>query len=113
LSSFERTHRWEIRSLKEHLKSPENQAIYSVIHGGVDISLREKSINLLCSEPFDGHSIGGSLGQTKEEMIKLLRGLSVMLPRDKISFASPTPSALVSILTTQASLLSSLGTVAC
>src|SRR4029079_11630094 len=37
--SLERTHRWEKRSLDEHLRNPNNQAMYAVIHGGVNKEL--------------------------------------------------------------------------
>ena len=32
--ALDRTHRWEIRSLQEHLRDPRGQAMYSVVHGG-------------------------------------------------------------------------------
>ena len=35
--SFHRTHRWQARSLATHLKNPNNQAMYGVVHGGVDM----------------------------------------------------------------------------
>jgi len=34
------SHRWEARSLKEHLKDRRQQAMYAVVHGGVDRALR-------------------------------------------------------------------------
>ena len=34
------SHRWEARSLAEHLKDVRQQAMYAVIHGGVDVELR-------------------------------------------------------------------------
>ena len=34
--SLYRTHRWEERSLIEHMKNHNNQAMYAVIHGGID-----------------------------------------------------------------------------
>src|SRR5207245_1177768 len=37
--SLDRTHRWEERSLNEHLKNPQGQAIYAVVHGGIDPEL--------------------------------------------------------------------------
>ncbi len=81
--SLERTHRWEKRSLEEHLKSPQNQAMYSVIHGGVDPELRKASCEYLTNLPFDGFAIGGSLGKTKPEMIEMLSGLLPRLPQEK------------------------------
>ena len=61
VDSVNRSHRWEARSLKEHLKNLNNQAMYCVVHGGVDKELRTKSVDYLTSLPFDGFAIGGSL----------------------------------------------------
>ena len=81
--SLERTHRWEKRSLEEHLKSPQGQAMYAVVHGGVDPLLRKESSDYLSSLPFDGFAIGGSLGKTKPEMVEMLTGLLPRLPTEK------------------------------
>ncbi|MBX7067552.1 MAG: tRNA-guanosine(34) transglycosylase [Parachlamydiales bacterium] len=81
--SLDRTHRWEIRSLQEHLKDPQNQAMYAVIHGGVDPEMRKLSCDTLSEQPFDGFSIGGSLGKTKEEMVGMLTALLPRLPEEK------------------------------
>lgn len=81
--SLHRTHRWEKRSLDEHLKNPNNQAIYAVIHGGIDLRLRKLSCEYLTSLPFDGYAIGGSLGKTREEMITMLTALMPWIPTDK------------------------------
>ncbi len=83
LRSLERTHRWEKRSLEEHLKNPQGQAMYAVIHGGVDPNLRKKSCEYLAQLPFDGFSIGGSLGKTKPEMVEMLSALLPSLPSEK------------------------------
>lgn len=81
-NSFERTHRWEKRSLDEHRKNPKGQAIYAVIHGGVDPELRKESCRRLTSFGFDGYSIGGSLGKTKPEMVDMLTSLMPQLPEE-------------------------------
>ncbi|EKE07980.1 MAG: hypothetical protein ACD_17C00413G0002 [uncultured bacterium] len=81
--SFDRTHRWEERSLQEHLKNPGDQAMYAVIHGGVNPHLRTRSCEILSKLPFDGFSIGGSLGKTKEEMLEMLQKLMPRLPENK------------------------------
>lgn len=72
VESVNRSHRWEARSLKEHLKKLNNQAMYCVVHGGVDKELRTKSVDYLTSLPFDGFAIGGSLGNGKQELKELL-----------------------------------------
>lgn len=81
--SLDRTHRWEKRSLIEHLKNPNDQAMYAVVHGGVDPSLREKSAKFLSNLEFDGFAIGGSLGKTKEEMNIMLQDLMRHMPYDR------------------------------
>jgi queuine tRNA-ribosyltransferase len=81
--SLERTHRWEKRSLDTHLKNPNNQAMYAVIHGGVDEQLRKKSCNYLTSLPFDGFAIGGSMGKTRQQMFDMLAYTMPELPTDK------------------------------
>src|SRR3989344_2008575 len=81
--SFERTHRWEKRSLEEHLKNPQNQAIYAVVHGGVDDELRQESATFLGNLPFDGFAVGGSLGKTKPEMVEMLTEVMPKLPEEK------------------------------
>ena len=70
--SVDRSHRWEARSLKEHLKNVQDQAMYCVVHGGIDRELRTKSIDYLTSLPFDGYAIGGSLGNGRQELKELL-----------------------------------------
>lgn len=81
--SLARTHRWEKRSLDEHLSSPQYQSMYAVIHGGVDPQLRAQSCAYLASLPFDGYAIGGSLGKTRAEMVDMLTELMPQLPQDK------------------------------
>ncbi|MFC1845535.1 tRNA guanosine(34) transglycosylase Tgt [Candidatus Dependentiae bacterium] len=81
--SVHRTHRWEKRSLDTHLQNRNNQAMYAVIHGGVDKQLRTLSCNYLTSLDFDGFAIGGSLGKTREQMFDLLKFTMPLLPETK------------------------------
>ncbi len=81
--SFDRTHRWQKRSIEAHLRDPRKQALYAVIHGGIDWELRKKSCEILREDPYDGFAIGGSLGKTKQEMYDLLINTMPHLPRDK------------------------------
>lgn len=81
--SLDRTHRWERRSLEEHLKDPRGQALYAVIHGGLDPELRKLSCTTLGKLPFDGFAIGGSLGKTRQEMIEMLKTMMPHVPVDK------------------------------
>ena len=70
--SVDRSHRWEARSLLQHLQNVQQQAMYCVVHGGIDRELRTKSVDYLTSLPFDGYAIGGSLGNGKQELQELL-----------------------------------------
>ncbi len=81
--SFERTHRWETRSLQTHKDNPSDQALYAVIHGGVDKALRIKSCEILTKQAFDGYAIGGSVGKNREEMFSMLEYTMPHLPLDK------------------------------
>jgi len=83
INSLHRTHRWQKRSLDAHLANKQNQAIYSVIHGGINKELRQLSCSTLTQLPFDGHAIGGSMGKNKEEMIEMLTFMMPLLPSDK------------------------------
>jgi queuine tRNA-ribosyltransferase len=65
VASVERSHRWEVRSLRKHLEDSRDrqQAIFCVVHGGTDVALRTRSLEYLTSLPWDGYAIGGSLGE--------------------------------------------------
>lgn len=80
--SLARTHRWEQRSLEAHLKNPQEQAMYAVIHGGVNLELRKSSCEFLTSLPFNGFAIGGSMGKTKDEMHHMLAFTLPLLPEE-------------------------------
>lgn len=81
--SLDRTHRWERRSLDAHLKNRNGQAMYAVIHGGINPELRKSSCDYLTAQPFDGFAIGGSVGKNKQEMHELLTYTMPQLPEEK------------------------------
>jgi len=78
--SLERTHRWQARSLAVHRADQRNQAMYGIIHGGVDPLLREHSCTTLRRLPFEGFAIGGSLGKDSAEMIAMLTPMMPHIP---------------------------------
>ena len=59
--------------MRTHLNDIRKQAMYGVIHGGVDKELRQLSIDYITALPFDGFGIGGSLGKDRDELIELLQ----------------------------------------
>jgi queuine tRNA-ribosyltransferase len=81
--SFDRTHRWEKRSLDTHLLHPSDQALYAVIHGGINKALRKQSCAILRDQAFDGFAIGGSVGKNRQEMFEMLEFVMPELPIDK------------------------------
>jgi queuine tRNA-ribosyltransferase len=81
--SFDKTHRWQIRSFHEHEKNKQNQLIYAVIHGSVYPEFRQKSAQLLSAYNFDGFAIGGSLGKNTNDVIEVLKETLKWLPPEK------------------------------
>ncbi len=77
--SMERTHKWALQSLEYH---DPKQAIYGIIQGGFYRELRETSAKFILSQPFDGIAIGGSLGETKKDMHKILDWITPYLNKD-------------------------------
>ena len=97
--SVQLSHRWMARSLREHLSNVNDQAMYAVVHGGVDRELRTRSVEYLSSLPFDGMAVGGSLGKDRQEMLDMLSWLMPLLPRNKpnhlLGIADPESCASV------------------
>lgn len=81
--SLHRTHRWQDRSLATHLADKRQQAMYAVVHGGVDPKLRLLSAQFLGARDFDGFAIGGSLGATRDQMVAMLTELMPYIPYHK------------------------------
>ena len=80
--SMELSLRWAERSKKAHGTSP--SALFGIVQGGMYESLRDISLNGLTNIGFDGYAIGGlSVGEPKDEMLKVLDYLPVKMPNDK------------------------------
>ena len=57
---------------------------YGIVQGSTYADLREQSARELVDIGFDGYAIGGlSVGEPKEEMIKVLDYLPAMMPTDR------------------------------
>jgi queuine tRNA-ribosyltransferase len=79
--SVERTLRWAKRG-KDHLTT--DQALFGIIQGGGNLALREHCLNELETMNFPGLSIGGlSVGESKEDMLRVLDHLAPLLPKAK------------------------------
>lgn len=83
LEAFERTHRWldrcivEFKRLTEGMSLDERPLLFGVVQGGLDIRLRKESLRIVQETDVDGVAIGGlSVGETREEMTKILEALA-------------------------------------
>src|SRR4051794_37666830 len=72
--STERTHRWLDRCLAWHERegSPE-QMVYGIVQGGVEEDLRRESAQAVAARACGGVAIGGTLGETKDQMFEVVR----------------------------------------
>ncbi len=77
-----RTHAWAERCLTAKMRS--DQALFGIVQGGVFPDLRQQSAEFIASLGFPGHAIGGlSVGETKDEMHRILEVVDAILPEDK------------------------------
>lgn len=75
---------WANRSKQKHLELNNGNALFGIVQGGVYEDLRIQSLESLEYINFDGYAIGGlSVGEPKEEMLKILDFLKDKLPQDK------------------------------
>lgn len=80
--SMELSLRWAERSKAAHEGNP--AALFGIVQGGMYESLRERSLKGLVEIGFDGYAIGGlSVGEPKEDMIRILDQLPPEMPEDK------------------------------
>ncbi len=80
--SMELSLRWAARSRAAHGDSP--SALFGIVQGGMYPELRKRSLEGLLEIGFDGLAIGGlSVGEPKEEMIRVLDYLPSWMPEDK------------------------------
>ena len=78
--AMDRTHRWAERSLIA--RGSPDQAVFGIVQGGVDASLRRASVAAIAGLPFDGIAIGGlSVGEPKPRMYEMLEVLEPELPK--------------------------------
>lgn len=88
--AMERTHRWAARCLaviksrnKNEKEKTDKQALFGIVQGGAYKDLRTASANFIGSLDFDGFGIGGSLGESKKDMYKVLDWSVPLLPENK------------------------------
>lgn len=81
-TSMELSLRWAQRSKQAHGDNP--SALFGIIQGGMYEELRTESLNGLTDIGFDGYAIGGlSVGEPKEDMMRVLDHIAPEMPADK------------------------------
>jgi queuine tRNA-ribosyltransferase len=76
--------RWARRSLAAHRAGGGDAALFGIVQGGFETDLRARAAAETVALGFDGYAIGGlSVGETKAEMLRILRHTAPRLPADK------------------------------
>lgn len=79
--AVERTHHWLVRCIKEYKKLTKNMdkppLLFGIVQGGLDKTLRAKSLKFVQSQEVAGVAIGGlSVGESRAEMHAMLKFLA-------------------------------------
>jgi queuine tRNA-ribosyltransferase len=76
--------RWARRSIDEFNALGNPNALFGIVQGGMFEDLRDESLAGLAEMPFHGYAIGGlSVGEPKEDMMRVLAHIAPKLPADK------------------------------
>jgi queuine tRNA-ribosyltransferase len=76
--------RWARRSRDEFDGAGNPNALFGIVQGGMYEDLRDESLAGLAGVGFDGFAIGGlSVGEPKEEMLRVLAHVAPRLPGDR------------------------------
>jgi len=78
--SMDKTHRWAKICLDV---KKTNQALYGIVQGGKFKDLRIESAKVIGKMPFDGISIGGEFGDSKDTLVEMLNWVITNLPDEK------------------------------
>ncbi len=83
-SSMELSLRWARRCQAEFARLQNPNALFGIVQGGMFEHLREQSLNELVQMDFPGYAIGGvSVGEPKDEMLRIMAHTPHRLPADK------------------------------
>ena len=82
--SMELSLRWAARCKTEFARLGSPNALFGIVQGGMFEHLRDASLNGLVELDLPGYAIGGlSVGEPKEDMLRLLRHTAPRLPAHK------------------------------
>src|SRR5262249_4434994 len=97
--SMELSLRWARRSRTEFDAAGNRNALFGIVQGGMHDDLRDASLAGLVDIGFDGYAIGGlSVGEPKEEMLRVMDTVGPRLPADRPRYLMGvgTPEDIVS-----------------
>ncbi|WP_332825276.1 tRNA guanosine(34) transglycosylase Tgt [Ramlibacter sp.] len=82
--SMELSRRWALRCKEEFARLQNPNALFGIVQGGMFENLREDSLAALVEMDFPGYAVGGvSVGEPKEEMLRIMAHTPHLLPADK------------------------------
>jgi queuine tRNA-ribosyltransferase len=82
--SMELSARWALRCKTEFARLENPNALFGIVQGGMFEGLREESLAKLEEMDFPGIAVGGvSVGEPKEDMLRVLRHIGPKLPAHK------------------------------
>ncbi|WP_029526421.1 tRNA guanosine(34) transglycosylase Tgt [Polaromonas glacialis] len=83
-SSMELSRRWAKRCEDEFDKLENPNALFGIVQGGMFENLRQESLDALVEMDFPGYAVGGvSVGEPKEEMLRIMAHTPHRLPAHK------------------------------
>ena len=83
-ASMEMSLRWAARSRAEFERLENPNALFGIVQGGMFEALRQESLDALVAMDFPGYAIGGvSVGEPKEEMLRIMAHTPHRLPQHK------------------------------
>lgn len=83
-ASMERSLRWAQRSFDAFAAQDNANALFGIVQGGMYEDLRARSARHLVDLQFHGYAIGGlSVGEPKDDMLRILAFTVPLLPEDK------------------------------
>ena len=83
-SSMELSRRWARRCEDEFARLENPNALFGIVQGGMFENLRQESLDALVEMDFPGYAVGGvSVGEPKEEMLRIMAHTPHRLPAGK------------------------------
>ena len=81
-ASLRRTTAWAERCLSAGTGG--GQALFGIVQGGTDVSLRHRHLQEIASLDFDGYALGGlSVGEPKEDLYRVIEATAPEMPADR------------------------------